>query len=407
MMNAGQAVRGYPAFPKGGVMASDVAVSDPLFALQHQTLNNLARPTARSLGLYNAGLSAEAVRQQYGVTHIAKLASNENPSGASPQVVSALQKDAGFSAVYSDAASGQLRDALANYTGVSADKIVTGNGSEDILHMLALAFLNPGDRVVTLIPSFGLHEIFPRMMGADVTLVGVDQHQQFDVVAWEQALSTPAKMVIFSNPSNPVGCMLDKDGFARVIAAAPQECVLVIDEAYFEYCQDDPDYPDSLAVLAAQSRPWIVLRTFSKAYGLAGLRVGYGLANHPELVNLLNRVRTPFNINRAAQAAAVAAIGDQAHVRASVALVRVQRKCMAAELTGLGFYVAPSHANFLFFDCGRSSGEMAQQLLRYGVIIKPWREPGYEQWIRVSIGNEEDNQQFIDALKAILAQGAA
>jgi histidinol-phosphate aminotransferase len=121
--------------------------------------------------------------------------------------------------------------------------------------------------------------------------------------------------------------------------------VLVIDEAYFEYCQDDPDYPDSLAVLAAQSRPWIVLRTFSKAYGLAGLRVGYGLASHPELVNLLNRVRTPFNINRAAQAAAVAAIGDQAHVKASVALVNAQRERMAAD-SGAGFYVAPSHANF-------------------------------------------------------------
>jgi histidinol-phosphate aminotransferase len=138
------------------------------------------------------------VRQKYGVTHIAKLASNENPLGASPQVVSALQADADFSAVYSDAASARLRDVLADYTGVSAENIVTGNGSEDILHMLALAFLNPGDRVVTLIPSFGLHEIFPRMMGADVTLVGVDQRQQFDVAAWEQALSTPAKMVILA-----------------------------------------------------------------------------------------------------------------------------------------------------------------------------------------------------------------
>lgn len=388
-------------------MAFDVAVSDPQFASQQQTLNNLARPTARTLGLYNAGLSAEAVRQKYGVTHIAKLASNENPLGASPQVVSALQTDAGFSAVYSDAASAQLRDVLADATGVHADNIVMGNGSEDILHMLALAFLNPGDRVVTLIPSFGLHEIFPRMMGADVTLVGVDQQLQFDIAAWELALSTPAKMVIFSNPSNPVGCMLDKQGFARIIAAAPQECVLVVDEAYFEYCQDDANYPDSLQVLAAQSRPWIVLRTFSKAYGLAGLRVGYGLASHPELVNLLNRVRTPFNINRAAQAAAVVALGDQAHVKASIALVSAQRERVVAGLTRLGFNVAASHANFVFFDCGRPSSEMAQQLLRYGVIIKPWREPGYEHWIRVSIGNEQDNQQFIDALNAILAQGAA
>ena len=388
-------------------MASDVAVSSSLVDSQQQILKNLARPTARSLSLYNAGLSAEAVRQQYGLSHIAKLASNENPLGASPQVIAALQADAGFSAVYSDAASTALRDALATYTGVQAGNIVIGNGSEDILHMLALAFLNPEDRVVTLRPSFGLHEIFPRMMGADVTLVDVNKQHQFDIAAWTQALSMPAKMVIFSNPSNPVGCMLDNAGFERIIAAAPQDCVLVIDEAYFEYCRNNPDYPDSQRVLAAQSRPWIVLRTFSKAYGLAGLRVGYGLASHPELVNLLNRVRTPFNINRSAQAAAVVALGDQQHVNDSIALVSAQRDMMSAQLTALGFRVAPSCANFLFFDCGQPAAELAQRLLCDGVIIKPWREKGYEHWIRVSVGNEQDNQQFIRSLKRILAEDAA
>lgn len=384
-------------------MASDLAAFD----LQEQTLKNLARPASRSLGVYNAGLSAEAVQQKYGIAHIAKLASNENPLGASPQVVAALQADAGLSAIYSDASSAALRSALAADTGVQAASIVIGNGSEDILHMLALAFLNPGDRVVTLIPSFGLHEIFPRMMGADVTLVGVDDQQQFDIPAWEQALATPAKMVIFSNPSNPVGCMLNREGFARIIDAAPQDCVLVIDEAYFEYCETDPDYPDSLRVLAGQSRPWIVLRTFSKAYGLAGLRVGYGLACHPEMVNLLDRVRTPFNINRSAQVAAVAALQDKQHVHDSIALVTRQREMVAAELSALGFNVAPSHANFLFFDCGQPGTTLAQRLLTYGVIIKPWRETGYENWVRVSIGNERDNRQFIDSLKQILAEEAA
>ena len=181
----------------------------------------------------------------------------------------------------------------------------------------------------------------------------------------------------------------------------------MIDEAYFEYCRNNPDYPDSQRVLAAQSRPWIVLRTFSKAYGLAGLRVGYGLASHPELVNLLNRVRTPFNINRSAQAAAVVALGDQQHVNDSIALVSAQRDMMSAQLTALGFRVAPSCANFLFFDCGQPAAELAQRLLCDGVIIKPWREKGYEHWIRVSVGNEQDNQQFIRSLKRILAEDAA
>lgn len=382
--------------------------SDPTaFNAAKECLKNLARPASRALGVYNAGLSADAVHQKYGVARIAKLASNENPLGASPKVIAALEADACFSAIYSDASSAALRAALAEETGVSAENIVAGNGSEDILHMLALAFLNPGDRVVTLIPSFGLHEIFPRMMGADVTLVGVSAQQQFDIEAWEQALSTPAKMVIFSNPSNPVGCMLGREGFARIINAAPQDCILVIDEAYFEYCENEPDYPDSLRVLAEQSRPWIVLRTFSKAYGLAGLRIGYGLASHPELVNLLDRVRTPFNINRSAQTAAVVALQDKQHVRDSIALVTAEREKMAAELTALGFTVAPSHANFLFFDCGLPSAELAQRLLTYGVIIKPWRETGYENWIRVSVGNGQDNRQFMESLKHILAEEAA
>ncbi|MGV8925100.1 MAG: histidinol-phosphate transaminase [Ewingella sp.] len=388
-------------------MASDLAVPDTTFVNQQQVLKNLARPASRSLSVYNAGLSADAVQKKYGVAHIAKLASNENPLGASPQVVAALEADACFSSVYPDASSAALRDALAAETGVTAENIVIGNGSEDILHMLALAFLNPGDRVVTLIPSFGLHEIFPRMMGADVTMVGVNAQQEFDVAAWETALSAPAKMVIFSNPSNPVGCMLNREGFTRIIHAAPADCVLVIDEAYFEYCETDPEYPDSLRVLAEQSRPWIVLRTFSKAYGLAGLRVGYGLASHPELVNLLDRVRTPFNINRSAQVAAMAALQDKQHVRDSIALVTTQRESMAAELAALGFNVASSRANFLFFNGGRPSSELAQRLLTYGVIIKPWRETGYENWIRVSVGNEKDNRQFIDSLKRILTGGEA
>ncbi|PWC20866.1 histidinol-phosphate transaminase [Brenneria roseae subsp. roseae] len=379
-------------------MASDV---------EHIDLQQLIRPELCALGTYNAGLSAEAVKQAYRVNHVAKLASNENPLGASPKVVAALQADAAHSAIYSDASSTALRMALADETGIDSDRIIIGNGSEDILHMLALAFINPGDRAVTLFPSFGLHDIFPRMMGAEVTLVGVDARQQFDVPAWEAALATPAKLVIFSNPSNPVGCILDKEGFARVIDAAPKNSVLVIDEAYFEFGKISADYPDSLRMLAAQPRPWIVLRTFSKAYGLAGLRVGYGLASHAELINQLDRVRTPFNINRAAQAAAVAALDDKQHVTDSIALIAEQRENMIGALRELGFTVVPSFANFLFFDCGRSSHGLALRLLTYGVIIKPWREAGYEHWVRVSVGNENDNQRFIDCLRQILREDAA
>lgn len=365
-------------------------------------LHALARKDVLQLGAYNAGLSDEAVRKTWQVETISRLASNENPLGASPRVQQALQHSNPRSAIYPDAASGELRAALAVATGVTADCIAIGNGSEELLKLLCLAFINSGDRVVTLLPSFGLHQLYPQLMGAQVDLVPVDDQMEYDLPAWEQALSRPAKMVIISNPSNPVGCMLGQAGFQRLIDAVPADALLVIDEAYFEYCAGLAEYPDSLSVLRQQSRPWIVLRTFSKAYGLAGLRVGYGLASDAALVDLLNRVRTPFNINRAAQAAALAALDDQQHVRDSVAYVVAQRDWLTAELQPLVVQLAPSQANFLFFRIAGDGAELARKLLASGIIVKPWLEPGYRDWIRVSIGSAADNQRFIAALRQVL-----
>lgn len=371
-----------------------------------QAVRRLARQQASSLGAYNAGLSSEAVRNRYGVTEIARLASNENPLGASPLVHQALSDLAQHSGIYPDPNSQALRAEIAALTDIAPQQVVIGNGSENILEMLCLAFINPGDRVVTLLPSFGLHEIYPRMMGAEVTLVAVTQALEFDLAAWRLALQRPAKMVVFSNPSNPVGCMLGRDDFLQLIAAVPQDCLLVIDEAYYEYCANQADYPDSLALLPLQDRPWIVLRTCSKAYGLAGLRVGYGLACDAELVALLDRVRTPFNINRAAQNAALAALRDRQHVADSVAWVSEARAAMAVELRALGLQVAPSSANFLFFDCGYPSVQIAEALLAYGIIVKPWHEAGYQRFIRVSIGSAADNRRFLSALRQVLAEAA-
>ncbi|WP_279029146.1 histidinol-phosphate transaminase [Gibbsiella quercinecans] len=368
-----------------------------------QAVRRLARQQASALGVYNAGLSSDAVRERYGVTDIARLASNENPLGASPQVQLALHASSRDSGVYPDPNSLALRAEIAGQTGVPSAQIVVGNGSENILEMLCLAFINPGDRVVTLLPSFGLHEIYPRMMGAEVTMVPVSGELEFDLAAWRQALQQPAKMVVFSNPSNPVGCMLGRDAFLQLIDAVPQDCLLVIDEAYYEYCAHEADYPDSLSLLPQQPRPWIVLRTCSKAYGLAGLRVGYGMACDAELIGLLDRVRTPFNINRSAQSAALAALRDRDHVAYSVAWVSTARSAMAAKLRDMGLKVAPSYANFLFFDCGHPSTEIAEALLAHGIIVKPWREPGYQQFLRVSIGSAEDNRRFLAALAQVLA----
>jgi histidinol-phosphate aminotransferase len=365
---------------------------------------DLARPEARNLPAYNAGLSSDAVRAKYGVSHVARLGSNENPTGSSPKVAQALLDLAAGTADYPDASSTALREALGRLTGIEAERIVVGNGSEHIIEMLCQALLRPGDRVVTLIPSFGLHEIYPRMMGATVEMVPVAADMQYDVDAWIAALGRGAKLVFLSNPSNPVGCMLDAAQFRRIVDAIPADAVLVVDEAYYEYAVYSPGFPDTLAELAGRGINWIVLRTFSKAWGLAGLRVGYGLASSAEFIDLLNRVRTPFNVNLAAQKAALAALSDLAHMQASVRRTLAAREAMADALRRMGLFVAPSAGNFLFVNVGRPNGPVAEGLLARGVIIKPWKERGYENYIRVSIGGDADNALFLGALKAVLVQ---
>jgi histidinol-phosphate aminotransferase len=368
-------------------------------------LTSLARVEVRDLPAYNAGLSSELVRQRYGVTRVARLASNENPFGPSPDVAKALQELAGSASSYPDANCRALRAAIALRTGTDADRVVIGNGSENLLEVLCQAFLSRGDRVVTLLPSFGLHEIYPRMMGARVQMVPVRPDMEFDVDAWCTALASgqqAPKMVILSNPSNPVGCMLDSHAFRRIVKATPAQTLLVIDEAYYEYALTTPGFPDALAELHNQARPWIVLRTFSKAWGLAGLRVGYGIASAPKLVELLDRVRTPFNVNAAAQSAALAAWDDTAHMQQCVLSTVAMRDALAEQLRSMGVRVAPSATNFLFLNVMQPNGPIAEALLRCGVIVKPWKESGYEHYIRVSIGSADDNALFLSALNKLL-----
>lgn len=367
-------------------------------------IHALARPEVPPLPPYNAGLSSEAVRARYGVSEIARLASNENPYGASPAVASALAGLATRVGTYPDANCTALRAAIGARTGVAPEAIVIGNGSEDILQMLCQAFLSAGDRVLTQRPAFGLHEIYPRMMGAQVELLALTPQLGFDVDAWCEALARGPKIAMLANPSNPVGCMFTAAEMERLLAATPAHTLLVVDEAYYEYARHAEGYPDVLAMLRGRAMPWIVLRTFSKAWGLAGLRVGYGLASDAALVQLLDRVRTPFNVNHAAQAAALAAWGDEAFMQRGVAETVRLRGVLAERLAALpGLRMAPSATNFLFLDIGRPNAPVNEALLAQGLIVKPWKEPGFEHFIRVSIGTEAENERFAHALAGILA----
>lgn len=361
----------------------------------------LARPEVPTLPPYPAGLSSELVRARYGVERVARLASNESPWGTSPAVARALTDLASSVARYPDAQCTALRQAIGERLDVAPARLLAGNGSEDLLQMLCQAFLSPGDSVLVQRPAFGLHEIYPRMMGARLVWTELDATLGFDVDAWCAALAQGPKLAMVANPSNPVGCGFDRGGFERLLAAAGERTLLVIDEAYWEYAQHAPDYPDTLAALQAHCGPWILLRTFSKAWGLAGLRVGYGVASDAALVQMLDRVRTPFNVSLAAQTAALAAWSDPAFTAAAVARTLALRESLRAAFVARGLRVAPSVANFLFVDLHRPSVPVHEALLARGVITKAWREPGYERFLRVSVGTEEDHAQLLAALDGL------
>ncbi|MFM8574979.1 MAG: histidinol-phosphate transaminase [Limnohabitans sp.] len=364
----------------------------------------LARPEVLSLAPYNAGLSSNAVRARYGVSQVARLASNENPYGPSPRVAQALAGVSAELSAYPDANCTVLRAALTQRLGVESDRIVLGNGSEDILQMLCQAFVSAGDQVLTQRPAFGLHEIYPRMMGAKVPVLALPPQLGFDVDAWCGALAAGPKVVMLANPSNPVGCLFTSRDMLRLLDATPDHTLLVIDEAYVEYARLSADHPDMLHLLRNRAMPWVILRTFSKAWGLAGLRVGYGITSDAAIVQWLDRVRTPFNVNHVAQVAAMAALDDEAFMGRGVSEIIRLRGILETGLQALpGIRLAPSAANFLFLDLGRPNGPVNDALLAQGIIVKPWKEPGFEHFIRVSVGTEAENARFLHALAQVLA----
>jgi histidinol-phosphate aminotransferase len=259
--------------------------------------------------------------------------------------------------------------------------------------------------VVTVVPSFGLHFIYPMAAGAKVTGVPITETGAFNVPAMIDAITPKTRLLMFSCPSNPVGSTLDADELQQLLDALPAHCILVFDEAYYEYAQCEDGYPDCLTTIKASGKPFILLRTFSKAYSLAGLRIGYGVVSDPVLADLIDRLRTPFNVNHVAQAAALAALADEQHLDATLRHVRQERQRMAAALNAMGVTTMPSKANFLFFKTPLLAEALNQTLLSEGVIIKPWRETGYSHYLRVSIGSVEDNDLFLSAMGRALSMG--
>jgi len=351
-------------------------------------------PDIASLSPYVPGKPIEELQRELGLSHIIKLASNENPLGPSPRALAVLSESAATLHRYPDGGAFRLREALADRWKVTSDHVILGNGSDEILGLLARSFLSPGDEAVMADQTFVIYKMEVTAAHGKPVVVPLKQWHH-NLPAMADAITDHTRLLFVCNPNNPTGTIVTGADVARLMERVPSHVIAVFDEAYSEYVRSS-QVPDSMAYVK-QGRNVIVLRTFSKIYGLAGLRIGYGITT-PEITNLLNRVRPPFNANSLAQRAALAALGDDEHVARSRSVNGTGMGQMTAGLKALGFEPVPSEANFLFFDVGREGSAIFEALLREGVIVRHIGGP----MLRVTIGLEEDNRAFLEALKRVL-----
>jgi histidinol-phosphate aminotransferase len=351
---------------------------------------------------YVPGKPVEEVERELGIVGAVKLASNENPLGPSPRALEAARAASALVNRYPDGGGYLLRGRLAERLGVAPEQIVLGSGSSEIVDVLVRTFCRPGpdgDEVLTHQHAFFMYKISAQAAGVAYREAPVRSDLRCDVDALAAAVSEKTKLIFLPNPNNPTGAYVTRDELERLLAKLPQGVMLVMDEAYFEYARMLPDYPVGEDYRAAR-RLLVTLRTFSKAYGLAGMRVGYGIADR-EVIDYLNRVRLVFNVPSVAQEAARAALDDEEHVLRSVRVNDAGRAQLTEGLTKLGFRVYPSAANFVLVDVGRDGESVFQALLREGVIVRPLRPAGLMQHVRVSIGTAAENAKALAAFGVI------
>lgn len=363
------------------------------------TVDDLARKTIFHINPYVPGKPIEEVEREFGITGVIKLASNENPLGPSPMAVKALRDAIDKVNLYPDGNCYYLKQDLAAGLGCSEDQLIIGNGSDEVLKLIAEAFLDPGDEIIFAQPTFSEYEFVSRVMDAVPVAVPVTSNFDHDLQAMAARINSRTKIVFICNPNNPTGNIVTKDELEDFLQAIPDRVLVILDEAYYEYVVDHT-YPDSL-MYVKEGRKLISLRTFAKIYGLAGLRIGYGVSS-PEIIALINRVKEPFNVNYLAQIAARAALQDIEHLRRSRELVVSGRSFLYAAFDRLGLKYVPTQANFIFVDIGVDSREAFPVLLKEGMIVRTGDIFGFPNFIRVTIGTLEQNQRFIQTLQKVL-----
>jgi histidinol-phosphate aminotransferase len=363
----------------------------------------LAAPGIADLQPYNPGKPIEELERELGVRGAIKLASNENPLGPSPRALAVLKKPPDI-ARYPDGSGHVLRHKLAARHQVNPDQITLGNGSNDVLELVTRVFVTTANEVVYSEHAFAVYPLVTQAVGARAEVVPA-RHYAHDLAAMRAAVTDRTRLVFIANPNNPTGTFSARGELREFLESLPGHVIVVVDEAYFEYATaQSGDYPDCMPWLA-EFPNLIVTRTFSKVYGLAGLRVGYSVS-HPAIADLMNRIRQPFNVNTLALAAAEAALDDGEHVARSVALNTRGMRQLTAAFERLGLDYLPSLGNFVCFDLGRPAEPVYQALLRRGVIVRPIANYGMPNHLRVTVGTEAENARFIEALSEVIRQGS-
>ncbi|MGD8547853.1 MAG: histidinol-phosphate transaminase [Thiohalophilus sp.] len=363
---------------------------------------DLASPGVRQLTPYQPGKPIGELEREYGVSDIIKLASNENPLGPSPDALKAINDNLGELSRYPDGNGFNLKQALSRRFDLDPAQITLGNGSNDVLELIARAFLTPDNEVIFSQHAFAVYPLVTRAIGARAVVTPAKEWGH-DLEAMQKAITDRTRLVFIANPNNPTGTWLDGDCLRNFLEQVPSHVLVVLDEAYFEYASNPAtglkDYPDGLQWLT-EFRNLIVTRTFSKAYGLAGLRVGYAVSD-PEVADYLNRVRQPFNVNQLALAAATAALTDTEHLQRSVALNAEGLKQYYEAFETMGLQYIPSAGNFITVRVGPAN-DINEQLLRRGIIVRPVANYELPEHLRISVGSEKENRRCIDALKEIV-----
>lgn len=363
---------------------------------------DLVQPQILGIHPYIPGKPVSELQRELGLTYVSKLASNENPLGASPAVLTAIQNELKEIARYPDGSAYALKTALAEFLAIRPEQLAIGNGSNELLELVARVFAGSGDEVLYSQYAFVVYPISAQVVGATGVEVPAKDWGH-DLPAMLAAITDKTKVIYLANPNNPTGTVFNRKEWEAFISQVPKTVIVVLDEAYIEYAQaqlNSDEYANGLDYLADHSN-LLVSRTFSKAYGLASLRVGY-LAGCEEIIQYINQIRAPFNVNHFAQIAATAALADQSFVEKVLLSNQQGMRQIQETLSSLGIDSIPSAGNFLCIDLGEKAIKVNQGLLEKGVIVRPVSNYGLHCFLRVSIGTQAENQHFIDALKSVL-----